>query len=29
MAIAFVDAAIAGAPRLGAGHGPLDFFAEY
>jgi hydroxymethylpyrimidine/phosphomethylpyrimidine kinase len=29
MAIAFVDAAIAGAPRLGAGHGPLNFFAEY
>ncbi len=28
-AIAFVDAAIAGAPGLGAGHGPLDFFADY
>src|SRR5664279_1658253 len=27
-AIGFVEAAIAGAPRLGAGHGPLDFFAE-
>jgi len=28
-AIRFVEAAIAGAPRLGAGHGPLDFLAEF
>ena len=27
-AIRWVSAAIAGAPGLGAGHGPLDFFAE-